>query len=58
MSDARKTFQTLDVKPIILLIILKGNLSFVLKKCMFIFIKYLIATNVICFALVLDVIFI
>ena len=30
------------------LIILKANLSYVLKKCMFMFMKYLIATNVAC----------
>ena len=41
MSEAIKMFQTLDGNSKILLIILKGNLSYVLKKCMFMFIKYL-----------------
>ena len=37
MSEAIKTFQTFDNNPKISLIILKGNLSYVLKKCMFMF---------------------
>ena len=41
MSEAIKMFQTLDGNSKILLIILKGNLPYVLKKCMFMFIKYL-----------------
>ena len=36
---------------IIPLIILKGSLSNALKKCMFMFIKYLIVTNIACFSL-------
>ena len=36
MSEAIKTFQNLYSNSKILLIILKGNLSYVLKKCMFI----------------------
>ena len=41
-----KTFQTLDSNSSkISLITLKGNLSYVLKKCMFMFIKYLIVTK-------------
>ena len=45
MSEAIKTFQTLDSNTKISVIILKGNLSYVLKKCMFMFIKYLIVTK-------------
>ena len=45
MSEAIKTFQTSDSNSKISLIIPKGNLSYILKKCMFMFIKYLIATN-------------
>ena len=45
MSEAIKTFQALDSNSIISLIILKGNLSYILKKFMFMFIKYLV-TNV------------
>ena len=41
MSEAIKMLQTLDGNSKILLIILKGNLPYVLKKCMFMFIKYL-----------------
>ena len=36
MSEAIKTFQNLYSNSKISLIILKGNLSYVLKKCMFI----------------------
>ena len=43
MSEATKTFQTLDSNSKILLIILKGNLLYVFKKRMFI--KYLIVTK-------------
>ena len=39
-----KTFQTLDSNSIILLIILKRNLSYILKKYMFMSIKCLIVT--------------
>ena len=46
MSEAIKTFQTLDSNSRILLIILKGNLSRALQKCMFMFIKYLIMRKV------------
>ena len=46
MSEAIKTFQTLDSNSKISLIILKGSLWYVLKKCMFIFIKYLIVRKV------------
>ena len=42
MYEAIKNFQTLDSNSEISLIILKGNLQYVLKKCMFMFIKYLI----------------
>ena len=42
MSEAIKTFQTFDSNSKISLIILKENLSYVLKKCMFMFINYLI----------------
>ena len=45
MSEAIKTFQTLDSNSKISLIILKGNLSYVLIKCMFMFIKNLIVTK-------------
>ena len=45
MSEAIKRFQTLDSNSKISLIILKGNLPYVLKKCMFVFIKYLIVTK-------------
>ena len=38
MSQAIKTFETIDNNS---KISLKGNLSYVLKKCMFMFIKYL-----------------
>ena len=51
MSEAIKTFQTLDNNSKISPIILKGNLSYVLKKCVFMFIKYLAVTNVACFSL-------
>ena len=50
MSEAIKTFQTLDSNSIISLIIL-GDLSYVLKKCMSMFIKYLIVTNVALFGM-------
>ena len=46
MRKAIKTFPTLDSNSKILLIILKGKLLFVLKKCMFTFIKYLIVRKV------------
>ena len=46
MSKAIQTFQTLDSNSKILLIILKENLLHVLKKCMFMFIKYLIVKKV------------
>ena len=39
---AKLKLQTSDGKSKISLIILKGNLPYVLKKCMFKFIKYLI----------------
>ena len=42
MSEAIKMFQTFDSNSKISLIILKENLSYVLKKCMFMFINYLI----------------
>ena len=42
MSEAIKTLQTFDSNSKISLIIPKGNLPYVLKKCMFMFIKYLI----------------
>ena len=45
MGEARKTFQTFYSNSKILLIILKGNLPYVLKKYMFMFIKYLIKTT-------------
>ena len=45
MTEAIKTFQTLDSNSKILLIILKGNLPYVLKKCIVMFIKYLIVTK-------------
>ena len=45
MSEAIKTFQTLDSNSKILLIILKGNLPYVLKKRIFMFIKYLIVAK-------------
>ena len=51
MSEAIKTFQTLDSNSKISPIILKGNLPYVLKKCVFMFIKYLVVTNVACFSL-------
>ena len=51
MSKTIKTFQTLDSNSKILIIILKANLSHVLKKWMFVFIKYLIMTNVAYFSL-------
>ena len=41
MSEAIKTFQTSDSNSKIWLIMLKENPSYVLKKCMFMFIKYL-----------------
>ena len=50
MREAIKSFQTLDGNSIVLLIILKGNMSYVLEKCMFMFKKYLIVTNVACFS--------
>ena len=46
MSEAIKTFETLNTNSVFSLIILKGNLSYVLKKYMFMFIKYIIVTNV------------
>ena len=46
MSEAIKTFQTLGSNCKISLIILKGKLSYILKKCMFKFIKYLILIKV------------
>ena len=51
MSEAIKPFQTLDNNSRISLIILTGNLSYVLKKYMFMFIKYLIVIDVACFSL-------
>ena len=39
---SNKTFQTLDSKSKISLIILKGSLPYVLKNCMFMFIKHII----------------
>ena len=45
MSEAIKTFQTLFSNSKISLIIPKENLTYVLKKYMFLFIKYLIATK-------------
>ena len=39
MSEAIKTFQTLDRNSKISLILLKGNLPFVLQKGMLMFIK-------------------
>ena len=45
MSEAIRTFQTLYSDSKISLIIQKGNMSYVLKKCMFVFIKYLIVTK-------------
>ena len=45
MSEAIKTFETLYSNSKISLIILKGNPSYVLKKCMFMFIKHLIVTK-------------
>ena len=51
MSQTIKKFQILDSNSIISLIILKRNLSNILIKCMFMFIKYLIVTNVACFSL-------
>ena len=41
MAEAIKMFQTLDSNSKIPLIILKRNLSYVMKKWMFMFIKYL-----------------
>ena len=49
--SAIKTFQTLGENSKISLIVLKGILSYVLKKCAFMFIKYLIVKNVECFRL-------
>ena len=46
MNAAIKAFQTLYSNSKISLIILKGNLWYALKKCMFVFIKYLIVTKV------------
>ena len=45
MSEAIRTFQTLYSDSKISLIIQKRNMSYVLKKCMFMFIKYLIVTK-------------
>ena len=45
MSEAIKTIQTLDSNWKSSLIILKGNLSYILKKYMFMFITYLIMIN-------------
>ena len=45
MSEAIRKFQTLDSNSKILQIILKANLLYVLKKCMFMFVKYLIVTK-------------
>ena len=45
MREAIKMFQTLYSNSKISLFILKGNLSYILKKCMFMFIKYLIVTK-------------
>ena len=42
MSETIKKFHTLDRNSKLSLILLKGGLLFVLKKCMFMFIKYLI----------------
>ena len=46
MSEAIKAFQTLYNNSKISLIILKGNLLYVLKKYMFMLIKDLIVTKV------------
>ena len=46
MKEAIKTFQTLYSNSKISLIILKVNLSYVLEKCMLMFIKYLIVAKV------------
>ena len=45
MSEAIKTFETLYGNSKISTIILKGNLSYVPKNCMFMFINYLIVTK-------------
>ena len=45
MSKAIKTFQTSGSNSKILLVNVKGNLSYILKKSMFMFIKYLIVTK-------------
>ena len=45
MSKAIKMFQTSGSNSKILLIIVKGKLSYILKKFMFMFIKYLIVTK-------------
>ena len=50
MSEAIKMFQALDSNSKISLTILKGKLPYVLKKCMFMLIKYLIVTNIACFS--------
>ena len=46
MSETIQTFQTLDSNSKISLIIPKEDLSYVLKKCLVIFIKYRIVTKV------------
>ena len=51
MSEAIKTFQTLNISSIFWVVILMGNLSYVLKKYMFRFVKYLVVTNVAYFSL-------
>ena len=45
MSEAIKMFQTLDSNSKISLIILKGILSYILKKWMFMFMKLFIVTK-------------
>ena len=45
MSEAIKTFQILDSNSKTALIIVKWNLRYVLKKYMFMFIKYITVTK-------------
>ena len=45
MGEATKTFQILDSNSKISQIILNRKLWYVLKKCMFMFTKYLIVTK-------------
>ena len=59
MSEAIKTFQTLDSNSKISLIILKGNLPYVLKKCERVYVYKVSCCDKCClFQLVLSVIFI